>query len=112
MSQIIRMQKSVREEFGQVWDHIPAVYKNYIVYSLGVFANKSVHPVGTKRKLRLLFDALPELNISKVAARMGIPQSVFAAYLCGAKKPSDTRLKEIEKTLHELGKELSKVSFT
>lgn len=65
-----------------------------------------------KTKLRLLFDSLPELNVSKFAARMGIPQSVFAAYLCGAKNPSDARLKEIEKTLHELGKELSDISFT
>jgi hypothetical protein len=67
-------------------------------------------PAG-KTKLRVLFDALPELNVSKIAARMGIPQSVFASYLCGAKKPSEARLKEIEKTIRELGCELSSVSL-
>jgi transcriptional regulator with XRE-family HTH domain len=63
-------------------------------------------PTG-KSCLRVFFDTMPELNVSKLAARMGIPQSVFAAYLCGAKTPSKSRLKEIEQTLHELGRELS-----
>ena len=53
----------------------------------------------------------PEINISKLAQRMGIPQSVFASYLCGAKKPSDNRKAEIEQTLHELGKELLMVKL-
>jgi transcriptional regulator with XRE-family HTH domain len=64
-----------------------------------------------KTPLRTIFDAFPELNVSKVAARMGIPQSVFAAYLCGAKNPSETRLKEIAHTLHDLGRELSAVAL-
>ena len=59
-----------------------------------------------KTRLRVLFDAFPELNVSKFAARMGIPQSVFAAYLCGSKSPSDARMKEIENTIRELGREL------
>lgn len=68
-------------------------------------------PAG-KTKLRIVFDAFPELNVSKFAARMGIPQSVFAAYLCGAKTPSNARMKEIEKTLHELGRELAKINVS
>ncbi len=67
-------------------------------------------PTG-KTPLRVLFDAFPELNVSKFAARMGIPQSVFAAYLCGTKKPSDSRQKEIESTLRELGRDLASVSL-
>ncbi len=67
-------------------------------------------PAG-KTRLRTLFDAFPELNVSKVAARMGIPQSVFAAYLCGAKNPSEARLKEIGQTLHDLGRELGAISL-
>jgi transcriptional regulator with XRE-family HTH domain len=63
-------------------------------------------PAG-KTKLRVFFDAFPELNVSKFAARMGIPQSVFAAYLCGSKTPSDSRMREIENALRELGGELS-----
>ncbi len=64
-----------------------------------------------KTKLRYFFDSFPELNVSKFAARMGIPQSVFAAYLCGAKTPSNARMKEIEAVLHELGRELSSASL-
>ena len=63
-----------------------------------------------RTKLKILFDSFPELNVSKFAARMGIPQSVFASYLCGAKTPSDTRLKEIEDTLKKLGEELSAIT--
>ncbi|MDR2894895.1 MAG: DUF2442 domain-containing protein [Alistipes sp.] len=68
------------------------------------------NPAG-KTKLRLFFDTVPELNVSKVAARMGIPQSVFASYLCGAKTPSEARVREIEKTIHELGRELLAASL-
>ena len=64
-----------------------------------------------KTSLRVVFDAFPELNASKIAARMGIPQSVFAAYLCGVKTPSEARRKKIEETLHELGRELSAISL-
>lgn len=67
-------------------------------------------PVG-KTRLRHFFDMFPELNVSKFAARMGISQSVFAAYLCGAKTPSKERMSEIENTLRELGSELSSVSL-
>ena len=63
-----------------------------------------------RTKLKMVFDNFPELNASKVAARMGIPQSVFASYLCGVKTPSEARAKEIEKTLQELGRELLSVS--
>ncbi len=61
--------------------------------------------------LQNVFENLPEINVSKFAARMGIPQSVFASYLCGAKKPSAERLKKIEKNLRELGKELLTVKL-
>lgn len=51
------------------------------------------------------------INVSMLARHMGIPQSVFASYLCGLKKPSEKRKKEIEKALHELGDELSAVTL-
>lgn len=49
------------------------------------------------------------LNISMLAKRMNIPQSVFASYLCGVKTPSEKRKKEIEAALHDLGAELLSV---
>ncbi|MCC8035378.1 MAG: DUF2442 domain-containing protein [Rikenellaceae bacterium] len=58
-------------------------------------------------KLADFFNRHPEINVSKFALRVGIPRSVFASYLCGAKKPSQQRVKDIEKALREMGKELS-----
>lgn len=67
-------------------------------------------PTG-KSQLRVLFDEFPELNVSKIAAQIGTPQSVFASYLCGVKNPSQTRLKETEDVLHALGRELLRVKL-
>lgn len=55
--------------------------------------------------------SLPEINVNQLALRMGINQSLLAKYICGAKKPSESRLKEIEKTLHDLGRELAAISL-
>ena len=51
----------------------------------------------------------PELNLSAVARRMGIQQSLLAAYANGTKKPSEERSKEILDTIHSIGKELATV---
>ena len=59
-----------------------------------------------------VFKSFPEINVSSVARRMGIRQSVMASYLCGAKKPSESKKAEIEKILHQLGTELLTVKLT
>ncbi|MDR2120081.1 MAG: DUF2442 domain-containing protein [Tannerella sp.] len=59
--------------------------------------------------LHAVFKDNPELNVSGIARRLGIPQSVMASYLCGIKKPSPKRLREIEETIHEIGKNLCDV---
>jgi hypothetical protein len=59
-----------------------------------------------------VFKSFPEINVSSVARRMGIRQSVMASYLCGAKKPSESKKAEIEEILHQLGKELLTVKLT
>lgn len=56
-----------------------------------------------------IFGRFPEINVSKLAGRVGAPRSVLAAYLCGAKKPSKKRKQEIITALHELGTELSTI---
>ena len=53
-----------------------------------------------------VFKENAEINISSFARRMNIPQSVMAAYICGIKKPSEVRKKQIEQTLHEIGEKL------
>lgn len=53
-----------------------------------------------------LFMEHPELNASAIARRMNIPQSLFAQYVCGIKKPSQKRLEEIIDTIREIGQDL------
>ena len=64
-----------------------------------------------KSELYNFFKSFPEINVSKLARRMGISQSLMASYICGVKKPSAKRLKEIENAVRNLGRELSSVSF-
>jgi len=61
--------------------------------------------------IELVFSKLPELNRSQVASRMGIPQSTMASYINGTKVPSQNRLREIQETLHKIGKELMDVKI-
>ena len=51
----------------------------------------------------------PELNISAVARRMGIQQSLLAQYIRGLKKPSAEREQKILETIREIGCELSAI---
>lgn len=51
----------------------------------------------------------PELNLSAVARRMGIQQSLLAAYASGTKKPSEERFNEILQTIRSIGCELAAV---
>ena len=53
----------------------------------------------------------PELNVSAVARRMGIQQSLLASYIKGTKTPSPERKQLILETVHEIGRSLLKVSF-
>lgn len=56
-----------------------------------------------------LFMAHPELNVSALARRMGISQSLMAQYISGAKKPSEKRMALIMDTIRAVGKELMAV---
>ena len=48
----------------------------------------------------------PELNVSALARRMGISQSLMAQYISGKKKASKARMELILETIHEVGREL------
>jgi hypothetical protein len=64
-----------------------------------------------KPELYKLFKSISEINVSSVARRMGIPQSVMASYMCGVKIPSEKRKREIEETLHRIGQELLSIKI-
>jgi len=53
----------------------------------------------------------PQINISAFAAQIGINKSLLAKYIYGIKKPSRHREKQIEKALHDLGRELIAVEL-
>ena len=53
-----------------------------------------------------IFKAHPELNVSAIARRLGISQSLMAQYISGKKNASNARIKMILDTVREIGKEL------
>ena len=57
-------------------------------------------------ELYRLFMAHPELNVSAIARRMGISQSLMAQYISGKKKASAERVANIYKAVREVGQEL------
>jgi hypothetical protein len=70
--------------------------------SLESFKYENPEPVG----VAMLFRKFPELNVSAVARRLGMKQSLLASYISGIKKPSIERENEIFSTVHNIGREL------
>jgi hypothetical protein len=73
--------------------------------SVESFLYDDPEPVGISR----FFLTHPELNASAVARRMGIQQSLLAAYISGTKKPSHAREVEILDAIRQIGKELAEI---
>ena len=115
-----RQEKELFSEFPRLKFATPEQRKNYTLDHFGVrwealdedlsyagfFYNKT-----PKSPLADVFKGLYGINVSAIARRMGLPQSLMAAYVSGIKKPSDERKKEIEDTLHQLGNELLQVQL-
>lgn len=57
-------------------------------------------------QLYKLFMAHPELNVSAIARRVGISQSLMAQYISGKKKASEARIELIINTVRAIGQEL------
>ena len=57
-------------------------------------------------QLYKLFMSHPELNVSAIARRLGISQSLMAQYISGKKHASDERVALILNTVREIGQEL------
>lgn len=93
-----QLQRYEIDEYGIHWNEL-----DEDLSFEGFFNKKSV------TELYRLFMAHPELNVSALARRMGITQSLMAQYISGKKKPSESRLALIYKTLHDVGRELMAV---
>ena len=64
----------------------------------GIFEPQA-HPLHGSAKFK-------SLNMSEVARRLGIQQSLMAAYMNGSKKPSAEREKLIREEIRKIGREL------
>lgn len=56
-----------------------------------------------------IFMSHPEINVSAVARRLGMSQSLLAQYICGSKRPSQERLELIKSEIRIIGQELLKI---
>ena len=56
--------------------------------------------------LARFFLSHPEINVSALARRIGMKQSLLSAYINGLKHPSEEQTQRIVTVLHELGEEL------
>ena len=57
--------------------------------------------------LKAFFAAHDTINVSALARRLNIPQSLFAAYVSGKKRLTAKRKEEITAAIRAIGKELS-----
>ncbi len=71
------------------------------------FLYPNPEPVGIAK----IFKLHPELNVSAIARRIGIKQSLLAAYISGTKTPSNERANFILEQIKEIGKELQDATF-
>jgi len=75
--------------------------------SLESFLYDNPEPTG----IALIFRKFPELNAAAISRRIGMKQSLLAAYISGRKKPSDTQEARIKNEIRAFAKELSQVQF-
>jgi predicted RNase H-like HicB family nuclease len=61
--------------------------------------------------MQALFDLVPEVKISAIARRAGINESLMRQYATGKAVVSEDRVRYIERTIHELGRELQSVKL-
>lgn len=74
-----------------------------------------VHLEDYPQTLSLDFRSLSDLkalNVSELSRRLGIQQSLMAAYIAGKKKPSLERAKMIVNEIHAIGRELANFNIS
>ena len=62
--------------------------------------------------MQALFDLVPEIKITAIARRAGINESLMRQYASGNATVSEDRVRYIEQTIHDLGKQLQSVSLS
>jgi len=75
--------------------------------SLESFLYDNPEPTG----IALVFRKFPELNAAAISRRIGMKQSLLAAYISGRKKPSGVQEARIKNEICAFAKELSTVQF-
>jgi len=71
--------------------------------SLESFFYNDPEPTG----IALIFRKFPELNASAISRRIGMKQSLLAAYISGRKKPSEAQEVRIKNEIRAFARELS-----
>ena len=61
--------------------------------------------------LRAFFDEYKVLNVSSVAAKAKINQSLLRQYVTGAKHPSTRQAKKVETAVRQIAEEINKISL-
>lgn len=61
--------------------------------------------------LTTFFNQYPFINITEIANKSGINCSLMRQYSIGYKFPSEERVKKIEDTIREIGRQLSKIKL-
>lgn len=104
-----RLCNAPREALEDYYVHDSGIHWNTLNEDLsfdGFFKSKQEKPV-----LYRLFMSLPEINVSAVARRMGISQSLMAQYVSGTKTPSKERETAIINEIKALGNHLATISI-
>lgn len=64
-----------------------------------------------RNEVSVVFSQFPAINITKFAEQVKINRSLLASYVCNEKKPGAKNKKQIERALHQLGKQLMAVKL-
>lgn len=106
-------------DYPRLRDASPEALKDYEIDAVGIHWPRLDEDLAfdgffrerrEKCPLYKLFLSFPEINVSAVARRLGISQSLMAQYVSGMKKPSKEREEAIVNELRALGAALSEAS--
>ncbi len=61
--------------------------------------------------LRAFFDRYKVLNVSSIATKAKINQSLLRQYVAGVKHPSTKQAKKVEAAVHQIAEEMNKISL-
>ncbi len=90
-----QLKKFITDDYGIRWEEL-----DEDLSFEGFFHKKET------TQLYQFFMNHPEINVSAIARRMGISQSLMAQYISGKKRASEKRMEMILETIREVGREL------